>query len=277
MVLPTAATPGYTLYRDASEHGWVACYCLAEWLKWYERVLLARGLIKSNIDVWQLTGGASASAGTHSQGGAFDLLYQTTDAHVAVAREMGAPATWRRTTAQGFSRTHAHGVLSDCAHNEPARYQIAAQYAGRDGLGWRGMQGPDTHARPSTYRSWREGIEWAKKEVARLTSTPAPAPKPAPSPVPEEDFMASIDDLMGTTFKGADGARFDDVTVATWRNVRALIAQSAAEAGRDAALLSAIKALSSGQPVDLAAVQAAAKAGTEAALKGYQLTLSKEA
>lgn len=99
--LPTASTPGYTTFR-----GRVACECLAQWLPVYERLLLARGLIKSNIDIWQLTGGAAASGGTHSQGGAFDLLYQTGPAYVAVAREMGAPATWTRTVAQGFSKAH---------------------------------------------------------------------------------------------------------------------------------------------------------------------------
>src|SRR5690242_7465680 len=138
--LPTPTTPGYTAYADAYGKKWTSCVCLAEWLGWLEKVFLARGLIKSNIDVWQLTGGAAASAGTHSKGGAFDLLYQTTDAHVAVAREMGAPASWRRTVAQGFTKVHMHGVLTGCPHNSPAAYQIAAQKAGYDGLGTNGRR-----------------------------------------------------------------------------------------------------------------------------------------
>src|SRR5690242_6416271 len=173
--LPTPSTPGYTAYTDAYGKKWTACVCLAEWLKWYEKCLLVKGLIKSNIDVWQLTGGATASAGTHSQGGAFDLLYQTTDAHVAVSREMGAPASWRRTIAQGFTRVHQHGVLTGCPHNSPARYQIDAQKAGYNGLGTNGRGGKDYHPDPKVYRTWQQGIEWAKAEIARLTPPPPPA------------------------------------------------------------------------------------------------------
>src|SRR5690242_21895955 len=107
--LPTASTPGYTTFR-----GRVTCDCLAEWLPVLEQLYLVKGLIKQSIDVWQLTGGAAASGGTHTQGGAFDLLFQTSPAHVALAREMGAPGTWGRTKDQGFSEDHTHGVLLGC-------------------------------------------------------------------------------------------------------------------------------------------------------------------
>lgn len=194
--LPTAATPGYGWYNATNGSRWVACDCLIAWLPWFERVLLARGLIKSCIDPWQLTGGAKASGNTHSQGGAFDLLYQTSAAHVAVAREMGAPATWARTVAQGFTRAHTHGVLSGCPHNGPAAYQITAQRRGYNGLGqatsgpYAGMWGyghKDEFPDPTTYRTWQQGIAWAQAEVKRLTASSS---TPTPAPALEEDDMA---------------------------------------------------------------------------------------
>ena len=199
MALPTASTPGYTLFR-----GFVSCTCLAQWLPVYERLLLAHGLIKSSIDIWQLTGGAPASGGTHTQGGAWDLLYETGPAYVALAREMGAPATWSRVIAQGFAKDHTHGVLLGCPHNSPAAYQLTAQRRGYNGLGqgapgtqYAGMWGyghPDEYPPPTTYRTWQQGIAWALVEIAHLT-----APPPAPTPVaPQEVDMQFTDVIPGT-------------------------------------------------------------------------------
>ena len=180
--LPTASTPGYTTFR-----GFVACKCLAEWLPVYEQLLLAKGLIKSNIDVWQLTGGAPASGGTHTQGGAYDLLNQTGPEEVLLAREMGA-GSWGRTVDQGFTQDHHHGVLNGCEHNEPAVYQYTAMRRGFNGLGiatsgqYAGMWGyahPDEYPLPATFRTWEQGIAWAKTEIARLS----------PKPIVQEDDM----------------------------------------------------------------------------------------
>jgi hypothetical protein len=177
MALPTASTPGYTYFTDIYGKRWVACVCLAQWLGVYQRLAIAKKLVTKGIDPWQLTGGAAASAGTHTQGGVFDLLYQTTDAHVALSREMGAPATWRRTVAQGFARVHIHGVLTGCPHNSPARYQIDAQRAGYNGLGTNGRGGSDSHPDPSVYRTWNQGIAWAEAEILKLKpSVPVPPP-----------------------------------------------------------------------------------------------------
>lgn len=175
--LPTSTTPGYGTYNATNGSTWVACGCLIEWLPVLEALLKARGLITSSIDVWQLTGGAKASGNTHSQGGAFDLLYQTTPEHVAVAREMGAPATWARKVAQGFAKDHTHGVLSGCPHNSPAAYQITAQRRGYNGLG-QATSGPyagqwgygarDEFPAPQTYRTWTQGIAWAQAQLATI-------------------------------------------------------------------------------------------------------------
>lgn len=135
-----------------------ACECLAEWLDVYEQELLDRKVIKQCIDVCQLIGGAAASGGTHATGGAFDIA-QTDRTAIWVARQMGADATWSRTRAQGFT-PHTHGVLTGCPHNGPARYQIDKVRAGLNGLA---SNGQDNGPRPLSYRTWQEGIAWAKK------------------------------------------------------------------------------------------------------------------
>jgi hypothetical protein len=147
------------------------CDCLAEWLPWFEKVLLAKGIIRHSLDVYQLIGGASASAGTHRTGGAFDLG-QFSWAALRVARDMGADADWDRLTSQGFSVRHSHGVLRGCPHNGPARYQIVAVDDGYNGLGYQGRGGRDNGPRPLSHRSWEQGIVWAKQFLAGV------APKP---------------------------------------------------------------------------------------------------
>ena len=155
-----------------------ACACLIEWLPAYEAELLARGLIRFNIDIYQLIGGAKASAGTHSEGGAFDIA-QTSPEAIKVARQMGADATWHRPEnwdgRGGIS--HTHGVLTGCPHNRPARYQIDAVRAGFNGLGKGGRGGKDTGPRPLSGRTWREGIAWHLEQQEQRK------PKPKPSAV----------------------------------------------------------------------------------------------
>lgn len=145
-----------------------ACSCLLKWLPAYEAELLRRGLLKSNLDVWQLIGGAAASGGTHALGGCFDIA-QTSREQIAIARQMGADATWfRRYNWDGKGgMAHTHGVLRGCPHNGPARYQIAAVDQGYNGLGWMGRGGKDDGPRPLTRRTWQQGIAWAKSQTPK--------------------------------------------------------------------------------------------------------------
>lgn len=143
--------------------GFPACDCLAAWLPVFETELQRRGLLAGDLPIYQLIGNASASAGVHSQGGAFDVSDLVGDQDVWVARQMGADATWARRAAQGFV-PHLHGVLRGCPHNEPGRYQIDAVDAGFNGLGAGGRGGMDDGPRPLSKRSWREGIAWALEQ-----------------------------------------------------------------------------------------------------------------
>jgi hypothetical protein len=142
--------------------GLPACECLIKWLPAYERELLARGVIKHSIDIAQLIGGAAASAGTHSEGGAFDI-WQTQRTAVWVARQMGA-AAFARTTGSFADNRHMHGVLRGCEHNGPARYQIVALDKGYNGLGSAGMGARDDGPRPVPVRTWQQGLEWHRAQ-----------------------------------------------------------------------------------------------------------------
>lgn len=165
MALPTARTPGFTSFQTR----WgprTACECLAQWLPAFARRL---GVSISALQITQLTGGASASAGTHSQGGAADLLV-TNREWVRIAREMGA-AAWVRTRAQGFDVDHIHLVLNGCPHNGPARYQVNALAAGFNGLGSGGRGGRDDGPGPQKLRTWSQGIAWALGVNASTSTT----------------------------------------------------------------------------------------------------------
>ena len=177
ITLPTADTPGYGV-MPAKYGPDVGCYCQIQWWSAFRRLLLAKGM--SVPTIWQAVGGNESSAGTHSNGGATDWS-GISKAHALLAREMGAAATWPR---NWDGNRHTHSVLTGCAHNAPARYQIDAVKARRDGLGSDGMAGPDPLPLPKVWRTWREGVAWAEAEIKRLQPPP-----------PEEDIMASIDDL----------------------------------------------------------------------------------
>ena len=145
--------------------GLPACPCLATWIPAYEAELQRRGFLTGPIHLYQLIGGAAASAGTHTKGGAFDTAYMG-DAAIWVARQMGADATWHRPhnwDGQG-GMEHVHGVLTGCPHNGPAAYQIDAVRAGYNGLGHLGHGAPDTGPRPLSGRTWQQGLTWARQQ-----------------------------------------------------------------------------------------------------------------
>lgn len=146
--------------------GFPACPCLAAWLPVYEAELQRRGALRGALHIYQLVGGAPASGGTHTEGGAFDLLDLPGEADLVVGREMGADAYWTRPYGWdgGTGIRHNHGVLTGCPHNGPARYQIDAVRAGFNGLGPGGRGAPDDGPRPLSGRTWQQGIEWAHQQ-----------------------------------------------------------------------------------------------------------------
>ena len=259
MALPTPSTPGYASFR-----GFTCCDCLAAWLPVYEALAWFRGLITDSIDIWQLTGGAADSAGTHSQGGAFDI-FQTTNAHVALAREMGAPASWRRSIAQGFTKTHTHGVLTGCPHNSPARYQITAQRRGYNGLGvgpagspyagMAGYGGKDYHPDPLVYRTWSQGVAWANARIQEammdinLPSSEVAKIRDAvwadrmPNPQDPSKIFPAESWLVNANIKAGVAASQADEIAAIVKTTNALAVSSAAQTQAIAELTAKVDAL----------------------------------
>lgn len=137
-----------------------ACPCQVEWIPVFEAELIRRGVIQHSVDIAQLIGGAEASGNTHINGGAIDI-WQHDPVTVWVARQMGADASWARTTGSFATNRHTHIVLTGCPHNGPARYQIDEVRAGGDGLVG---NAPDPGPRPLSGRTWREGIQWARTQ-----------------------------------------------------------------------------------------------------------------
>lgn len=157
-----------------------ACACLAAWLPAYEAELRARGILSKTgtLHIYQLIGGAAASGGTHATGGAFDLLDLPGGEDLAVARQMGADATWSRPRNWDGKNgiPHIHGVLTGCPHNGPARYQIDAVVRGGNGLGSGGMGAPDDGPLPLSHRTWQAGLKWRRDQIrlrrrARITAS----------------------------------------------------------------------------------------------------------
>ncbi|GAB3884634.1 hypothetical protein [Terrabacter terrigena] len=206
MVLPTANTPGYGLLD-----GHVACDCLIAWTPVFQRLCELKGY--GHPVVWQATGLNPNSVGTHAAGDTIDFG-GLGNARAMLAREMGAWATWPRDWAPADGGQHTHCVLAGGPHNaNTSRYQTTAVRAGYNGLGPDGRAGRDPLSPPKTYRTWKQGIAWAKGEINRI-----------------EEAM----------YTDADRAR----DVATKAAVDRLIAQ---EASRDAALQAAIDGLGSAE------------------------------
>jgi len=90
--------------------GWT-CPHLKAGLESAEAEMLLKGELADHLDIYQLQGGASASAGTHSLPGAADLG-QTSDAQIDILRLNGVDGQ-RRTPAQGFI-LHCHGFAQGC-------------------------------------------------------------------------------------------------------------------------------------------------------------------
>jgi hypothetical protein len=150
--------------------GHPACPCQASWLPAFEAEAQRRGILTGPLPLSQLIGGAVASGGTHTQGGADDTWPLDKIANVAayvwLSRQMGADATWHRPynwDGRG-GVSHVHRVLTGCPHNGPAAYQIAAVRDGFNGLGHLGHGGPDTGPRPLSGRTWQQGMAWARQQ-----------------------------------------------------------------------------------------------------------------
>jgi len=148
--------------------GFPACSCQVEWLPVFERTAQRLGILTGSLHLFQLIGGNVRSGGTHLTGGAADWFHTT--GLVALARQMGADATWHRPfnwDGKGGNE-HDHSVLRGCPHlSASAAAQIVAVDHNGDGLVG---DVPDPGPRPLSGRTWREGIAWAQEEELMATA-----------------------------------------------------------------------------------------------------------
>lgn len=99
---------------------------------------------------------ASASAGTHSGGGAIDLMHKSWsvkdyDEVVKQMRKVGF-AAWHRTPQQANWPRHVHGIAMGCKDaSDGAKAQMVAYLKGRNGLA---VGGPDDGPRKWAGRTW---------------------------------------------------------------------------------------------------------------------------
>lgn len=103
-------------------------------------------------------GGVSASAGTHDGGGAVDLSVSGLNIADAVKalREVGF-AAWYRAPLAGVWNAHIHAIaIGDADLASGARSQVAAYYAGRDGLAGNRA---DSSWRPESIPVWPIKLE----------------------------------------------------------------------------------------------------------------------
>lgn len=162
---------------------------LAEWLTWYQRVCLDEGVIKKNLDVYQLQGTYTKSGNTHIDGYAFDIAQCDGDA-LWIADQMGS-FSWRRTPKQGFIY-HQHGGLYGIPKMNAA---LAGQ--GRDRkAGWNGLVGRSRarDRRPVSGRTWDQGVRWAKERLGEKVEH-----KPTYYPVAAGDNLTAIAKRFGVT------------------------------------------------------------------------------
>ena len=123
-----------------------ACHCIPQWVALVEALAKEQG-IPVPLQFWQGSwSNASASAGTHSAGGALDIkITGLTAAQVTklvkICRQAGS-ASWHRDKAHGnFDTPHIHAELIGCSHaSSGAKNQWSAYKKGRDGLA---ANGPD--------------------------------------------------------------------------------------------------------------------------------------
>lgn len=142
--------------------GLPACSCQVKWFPVFETELMQLNIIDRPLRLAQLIGDAKASAKVHTGGGCAD--WWETDIRIAqIAREMGAPATWPRTTGSFADNQHTHSGIRGCPHMASGGLaQIREVDLGGDGL--LGTAPDDPRLSPHLNgRTWQEGIAWAKR------------------------------------------------------------------------------------------------------------------
>jgi hypothetical protein len=168
--------------------GWT-CSCVATSLPLVEQDLLRRGLIKHNVDIYQLgyRNDVSASAGTHAGGGNTDVA-QFSDAQIDVWRLWGWTIQ-HRTKAQGFDMDHGHGWPLGCTHLSAGGKSQAAQWANRQN----GLVSKGRVAGRWPIDNWKTAM---KKRLAEIAADEKQKELELPTTSEVAKALASNDDFL---------------------------------------------------------------------------------
>lgn len=150
--------------------------------------MIKHGIIKHNIDIWQLgyRTDVDASGRTHAGGGAVDVAQFSADA-LRIWRKWGW-TTQHRTTAQGFDFDHGHGFPYGCTHlSAEAQDQAQDWKRGKNGL----LQHQDVTGPGWQVLNWKTAIKQHANGV--------PVPK---AETHTKDELAMADRVLKTRTKG---------------------------------------------------------------------------
>lgn len=141
---------------------------------------------KADITLVQGIGGAGASAGTHTTGGAYDITAHNQRNRCYGGRLLGGTDSFRPTL-RGVWTEHIHAVTAGAGYAARlARQQVTSYWAGRNGLANNGPDnGPRLSTQPLYVAPWtergRQGVYYLKKayqgRVEGHTSTKAKGSK----------------------------------------------------------------------------------------------------
>ncbi|WP_162143128.1 GH25 family lysozyme [Granulicoccus phenolivorans] len=190
----------------------LGCRCMAITLPLIEADMLARGLIRQNLDFFQWgynRGRVRASADTHDKGGVADNG-QWSPAQRQVWADWGT-MPFPRTREFGWTEgEHLHVVWYGCPHQmESTAGQVRSGLAGRDGLKADSVR---NFIKPT--RTWQDAV--------RAYSAALPA-NPRPLHIDKDDIdMASIEELRQIVFEVVEGRLY------------AIVRDQAKEGARDA-------------------------------------------
>lgn len=184
--------PSSDLPARTSVYGVDACGCQVVSLPMVEARLREAGGVRQDLSGLITQGayssGVSASAGTHSGGGVWDVAWSTvdTDAKVLAWRDSGV-AMFPRTPDQGFPY-HGHGVWLGCPHLSPSAAKQLDDY--RAGLNALVTRLHDLSPRPDRLLTWEQALgEW---------EAPTHTPYPDRSALQEDDGMITYRETNGT-------------------------------------------------------------------------------
>jgi predicted chitinase len=140
--------------------GGLTCACVVESLPWVELDMILHGIIKSEIDIFQLgyrPGGTAASAGTHDRGGCVDVGQYSADA-IRIWRKWGWAMQDR---SPFFAEDHGHGWPYGCDHLAYAAKLQENDWDRKDN----GLVGNGRIQGPYPIRTWTEALKENKMAV----------------------------------------------------------------------------------------------------------------